>query len=422
MKRALILAGLAAASAAAFGQTVVPDNPSGAVTAALSLLKDRGLEPAAGDLSSALLEAVVKAADAGGRLLSAAGRKEMELQNQGLFRGVGVDLAVTNGQTSIAAVADGSPAAQAGVKPGDVLSRVQHDFVTGQPLERQLEKIRGGTNDVLELTVMRPGEKTPRNFNLPVRYLRRPAVRRTEELTRKLALMDLNGVWPGVADAIGKQWREWEKEGRTGIILDLRKAEGGDRKEAAAVAALLAKPGALLFAFTDRRGGAREEFKAPADAGSVHLPIMVLIGPETTGAAEVLAAALKSGGRGALLLGGTTHGDAMVREPLPLSDGRSLYAATRRLLVSPAADAAPVEIVAPQIPVAEGRAPAADPKSEMDTADFNPRRKSLELEKEDRILRARVRNDAVLQRAVDILMGLQALKSDGREPAAAPAN
>lgn len=113
-------------------------------------------------------------------------------------------------------------------------------------------------------------------------------------------------------------------------IIDLRFAQGGDFFEALDTASLLLPEGSLI-ALTEDRDGTLQRYHALAGARIVHAPALLLVGPDTASAAEVLAAALRHHGA-AVLVGRPTHGKCTSQTLIPLSDGGTLRITNLRLL------------------------------------------------------------------------------------------
>lgn len=113
-------------------------------------------------------------------------------------------------------------------------------------------------------------------------------------------------------------------------IIDLRFSQGGDFFEALDTASLLL-PEDSLIALTEDRDGTQRRYHALAGARIVHAPVLLLVGPDTASAAEVLAAALRHHGA-AVLVGRPTHGKCTSQTLIPLSDGGTLRVTNLRLL------------------------------------------------------------------------------------------
>lgn len=188
-----------------------------------------------------------------------------------------------------------------------------------------------------------------------------------------------------------------------GFILDCRGAGGGDLAAVDAIAGHFAEPGVFLYAVQDGAGEDLELHESPAAARAA-VPVLMLIDGETTGTAELLAA-LFSHPRGVLLVGSATRGDATRREMVPLPDGRAVFLATGRL-VRPDGTTWQGKGIAPHVVVSPGLEQRPEIRTNVTSRTGRPltgtARRHLELF-------ARLRDDPVLARAVELLLGLKAL-------------
>jgi C-terminal processing protease CtpA/Prc len=229
-----------------------------------------------------------------------------------------------------------------------------------------------------------------------------------ETLPGGIRLIVIRGFWPGAGRQIVRAWNAAATSGGPGVILDLRVAGGECPLAAADAAALALPPGNQGIEFESILDGRRTAHSGAAHDVRVSGPTMLLVGPGTEGAAEVFAAALKARGRHVMLLGQPTAGDPCIREPIGLGDDRWMRVASRRLRVG----GEPVEIpVLPHIAIDEGKGNGAALRAtrSADRIAMNPRRRALDEEAVDEALLLRVGDDAVLERAVDMLRALQAL-------------
>ena len=145
------------------------------------------------------------------------------------------------------------------------------------------------------------------------------------------------------------------------------------------------------------------------DGGKMSIPVMVLVDGGTRRGAEMLSAELKGSCRGTLLIGQETAGDPLVREPRDLPDGRVALLPARTLKVADGTVYDGDGGVQPDVALSDDdkTADAYEPKSPLTLR--HKKRGELEEEKVDRALRERIGTDGFLRRAVDILLGLQAM-------------
>lgn len=377
------------------------------------LLEENRLAPSNGHARAALLEALIRASEPSVEFLDEA---ELAARAQRLAErewDTGLTLvAVEDGLPKVAAVRAHSPAAAAGILPGEWIEKVgDRGLSTGSSLKFVREALAAGAEAKLDLGVRAADEKSR---VVAVERVRRAESSLTdvEDLPAGMGYMRAAGIYPGAGDEIAAALDKWTAAGAFGVILDLRGAGGTAASEVPIVAARFAAKGALLQTTYDRQGQELDVVRAPA-APVVSLPLMVLVDGETAGAAELLAAVLGGSVKGAMIIGRETAGDPLIREPRRLSTGRYALLATRQLKTADGATYSGAGGVVPDVVIT---AAALDETVYEPEAPVLRKGKTMtDEEKEDRALRDRTRNDTYLRRATDVLLGLKALGYD-RQP------
>lgn len=388
------------APAAAPAAPAAPANPLVAdLNTILAILEAKQItvDPAAA--RRAVYECIARTTDPEARLMSTQEYDHLREEQQGLDYHLGIRLTMSNATPCIHAIDSERP----DLRVGDLIVAVGNRAMTNLTLVQASRLLRGHTNETLQLTLLRPGAGlttvSVTSALSPVR-----AIEVAEKLPQNIAYLKLNGLYKDAGRELVSVLRGWAETGRFGFVLDLRGADGDDLASVIPAASLFATGGSLLYALRDLDDQDLNVAKA-SEGDPLDTPVMVLVDERTAGAAEVLAAALSDSVRGALLLGTPTGGDAMVREALPLPQGELLYITTRRLVTADGEVYAGSVRVQPDIVV--------DPRT-PDGPDFEheagpDRREVLEVELGDRALRDRIRGDAALKRAIDVLLGLKAL-------------
>lgn len=384
------------------------DYPHPVVAAVEQLLNildhyDLHLDPIDGVRRTVL--ALAQVADPGARLLTEAERAKWQDYTQGHLIGVGLQLTRSNLQTRVADVVAGSPAAEAGLKAGDTIAAVNDKDATLLNIAELRTALRGADAQGVSLALQKDGDEEER-LTLEPRRLPFPAVDEADLLPTGLGYIRVNGLYPGSGESIVDQVAAWQPDLMSGLVLDLRGANGRDLASVVAVASMLAAPGAELFSFRRPNGNELAAYDAQP-AQRLGMPVMVLIDENTTGAAEVLAGVLAASTKGAMLIGRRTAGDPMIREPVELRPGLWVYLATKEF-VNPDGTAFDGGAgIQPDIRVAPHSEYSDYPEPEPPI--LTDRRETTEREIATGELRARIRGDAPLTRAVDVLLGLKAL-------------
>jgi C-terminal processing protease CtpA/Prc len=415
---ALCAAGLgwaAAASAEPVAAEADAPAPAGAaqelcdaVAEGLRLLADNRLAPPAdGAAKAALLEALIRAGEPSATFLDEADLAARSRRLSDREWDVGLTIvAVAEGFPNVAAVRADSPAAAAGIQPGEQIVKVGAAAI---PTGAMLKTVRGllteGDEPGLEIGLL---DADGQSRTVAVERVRRAESSLTdvEDLPADMGYLRAAGLFEGAGAEIVAALDRWKAADKFGAILDLRGANGVAAGEIPVVAARFVPVAAELYAFTDRQGNEIASVKSgPAPAAS--LPLMVLVDEETSGAAELLAAVLAGGVKGAMIIGRETAGDPLIREPKPLSTGRYALLATRQLKIADGTVYAGAGGVRPDVPITA--AALEETVYEPEAPVLRKGKTITDEEKEDKALRDRTRNDTYLRRATDVLLGLKAL-------------
>ena len=103
--------------------------------------------------------------------------RDMQVQTRGEFGGLGIEVSQEGGYVKVISPIDDTPAAKAGVKPGDLITHLNGESVQGLSLQEAVEKMRGERGSAIKLTIRRPGAETPIELSL-IRDVIRPQVAR----------------------------------------------------------------------------------------------------------------------------------------------------------------------------------------------------------------------------------------------------
>jgi carboxyl-terminal processing protease len=249
--------------------------------------------------------------------------------NRGQFEGIGAEVDTKDGNLTIVAPIDGSPAQQAGLKPGDIISKVDGRDISGLPLGQAVALILGPSGTKVTLTVYDPGTGSSRDVTLVRAKININSVTWQRLPGTSIAHLRIAAFTAGVTKDLQTALTEMKQNGITGVILDLRNDPGGVLDEAVGVASQFLSGGNALEV-KDAQG---KVTPVPVKPGGLatELPMAVLINQGTASGAEIVAAALQDAGR-ARLIGETTFGTGTVLNRFGLPDGSALLIATEEWL------------------------------------------------------------------------------------------
>jgi carboxyl-terminal processing protease len=248
---------------------------------------------------------------------------------QGKYEGIGAYMEMKDGRVIIAAPMDGSPAQKAGLRPGDVILKVNGEDVAGLAVDQVVALILGPAGTQVTLTILSPGTGQTRDVTLTRAQITEHNVTWQRLPGTDLAHLRIVGFSQGVTNDLKQALTEIQQQGLAGIVLDLRNNPGGRVDELVGTASQFLGSGNVLLE-KDAQG---KVTPVPVQEGGLALdiPMIVLINEGTASAAEILAGALQDAGR-AQLVGATTFGTGTVLGQFNLSDGSALLVATQEWL------------------------------------------------------------------------------------------
>jgi carboxyl-terminal processing protease len=247
----------------------------------------------------------------------------------GEFEGIGAYVEMKDGEVVIVAAMDGTPAQKAGLRPGDVITRVDGENVTGLLIDQVIGRILGPAGTQVTLTILRPSTGETLDVTLTRARITLHNVVWAQLPGSDVAHLRIVAFSQGVTDDLKQALTEIQHQGLTGIVLDLRNNPGGLLSEAVGVASQFLDSGNVLLE-KDAQG---RTTAVPVEKSGLALdmPLVALIDGGTASAAEIVSGALQDAGR-AQLVGETTFGTGTVLEEFGLSDGSALLLATEEWL------------------------------------------------------------------------------------------
>ncbi|HWB68350.1 MAG TPA: S41 family peptidase [Solirubrobacterales bacterium] len=241
----------------------------------------------------------------------------------GRFSGIG--LSVTQVERGLRAerVFAGSPAARAGIEPGDVVVSVDGESIAGVSSEVATAKIKGPEGTDVVVGVLDPKSGKVRDVRLTRAQVSLP-ITTTKVKTvngRKLGYVRLVTFSEGAHAALREAVEKVEREGAEGIVLDLR-GNGGGLLDEAVLSASVFMPKGKLVVSTDSRTQGHSAYRT-VGGNLPRRPVVVLIDRNTASAAEILTAALADD-IGAPVVGTRSYGKGVFQQEVGLSNGGAL--------------------------------------------------------------------------------------------------
>jgi carboxyl-terminal processing protease len=220
----------------------------------------------------------------------------------------------------VVAALDGSPAARAGLRPGDYIRAIEGQSTRDTSVYQGARLLAGKPGTKVTLTVLRGNAAEPHTVEIAREVLNAAPVRGrlVQPGVGELRIAEFGKATP---DQIKTEAAALIKGGATHLVIDLRGTAFGDVESGLAAARLFVPSGTLVY--RQERGKEKDPVAAAAGDGSITLPIAVLADNGTSGAAELFAAAL-AGNKRASLVGERTLGRAARQRLVRLPDGSAM--------------------------------------------------------------------------------------------------
>ena len=282
----------------------------------------------------AAVKGVVANLDPHSAFLDAQAYDEMRATTTGSYTGVGIEVSAEDGRVIVVTPIDGSPAARAGVRAGDVVLAVDDRPVTPDRLEDTIARMRGIAGTQVRLAVGRSGEPEPLLFTLERGEVHVHTVR-AAALPGDYGYVRISQFSDSTPDDLVAALAGLLQDGPQaaqhplrGLVLDLRGNPGGVLESAVSVADAFLDSGLIVRA-DGRTPEARFEMSATRGDALDGRPIVVLVDGGSASGSEIVAGALRDHGR-ATLMGERTFGKGSVQTVIPLRDGQALKLTTSR--------------------------------------------------------------------------------------------
>lgn len=260
---------------------------------------------------------------------------DMRVQTRGEFGGLGIEVTTENGFVKVISPMDDTPAARAGVQPGDFITHLNEEPIVGLSLNEAVEKMRGPVGSDIKVTIRRVNVAEPIQLNLTRASIKVQSVRfRAEQNVGYIRISSFNEqTQPGLDKAMAKL-KEQMGTKLIGYVLDLRNNPGGLLDQAVSVSDTFLDKGREIVSTRGRGGKEGDRYTAkPGDAAD-GLPVVVLINGGSASASEIVAGALQDHKR-AIVMGTQSFGKGSVQTIIPLQGQQSAMRLTTSRYYTP---------------------------------------------------------------------------------------
>ena len=265
------------------------------------------------------LKGLMQELDAHSTYLDKKSSKEMSIQTQGEFGGLGITVGMRDGALTVISPIDDTPAYKAGVKAGDIILKIDDNSTLNMTLDEAVSLMRGKPKTPIVLTVVREGENKPIKINIVRDIIKIQSVFAKTIDNEDLLYVRISSFDRKVTTNLRQAIKDNPKT--KGIILDLRNNPGGLLTQAIGVVDLFVDEG-VIVSQKGRNIEEEEKFNATIAETITDVPVVVLVNGGSASASEIVSGALQDHKR-AVIIGEETFGKGSVQAILPITQDRS---------------------------------------------------------------------------------------------------
>lgn len=251
---------------------------------------------------------------------------DLQETTAGKYGGVGLEVAMEDGFVKVIAPIDDTPAAKAGIEPGDLIIQLNDVPVKGMNLSEAIDSMRGEAGSEIKLTIVREGEPAPKELTL-IREVIQVASVRQRLLEDGYGYLRISQFQSKTGAEVEAAVEELQAEGTLyGLIIDLRNNPGGVLQAAVEVSDVFVADGLIVYT-SGRLSNSDLKFNATTPDATNGVPIVVLVNGGTASASEIVAGALQDHNR-AVIMGTNTFGKGSVQTIIPLNNEKAIKLTT----------------------------------------------------------------------------------------------
>ncbi len=287
-------------------------------------------QPDDSELIQSAIKGMLESLDPYSSYLDPKEHRDLQVQTRGEFGGLGIEVTMEDGLVKVVAPIDETPAAEAGILAGDLITHLDGEPVSGMSLSDAVERMRGRVDTPITLTISRGDVDEPLEITVVRDTIRIRAVRwRAEEDVGYIRVTQFSEqTFENLKDAIEELKAEIPEDELKGFIIDVRNNPGGRFDQAIAVSDAFLDRGEIV---STRGRNPDESQRYNARSGDMldGKPIVVLINGGSASASEILAGALRDHRR-ATVVGSRSFGKGTVQTIIPVGSAGALRLTTAR--------------------------------------------------------------------------------------------
>jgi carboxyl-terminal processing protease len=297
----------------------------------LALVEDNAVTAAkSSELVEDAIQGMLHTLDPHSNYLNKDAYGEMRDEQRGSFYGLGIQIAKRGPDKPLTIIApiDGTPAAKAGLQPGDVIVKIEGQDTMNLGVQDAVHRLKGEKGTKVTITIQRPGEDQPFDVTLVRDEIPTHSLAHAFLVRPGTGLIRISNFTSTTSSELDDALDKLKDQGMERLVLDLRGNPGGLLDQAVGVASRFVPEGKLVVYTRGRIAGSDQDYTARGDARTT-VPLVVLVDRSSASASEIVSGAIQDHDRG-LVVGETTFGKGLVQRVIPLRDGGALALTTAK--------------------------------------------------------------------------------------------
>lgn len=280
------------------------------------------------DMVEGAIKGMLKTLDAHSSYMPPDVYKEMQVETQGSFGGLGIEITIRDGVLTVVSPIEETPAYKAGLKPGDRIVKVDGEDTSDMTLFDAVKRLRGPQGTSVTVTIAREGVKEPFDVTMVRAIIKIKSVR-SRQMEEGIGYVKIRSFNQNTTSELKLALKELESKPMKGLVLDLRNNPGGLLEQAVEVSDLFIGGGKVIVSTKGRLKSQNMTFSSRGKDSHLNYPMVILVNAGSASASEIVAGALQDLKRG-VIIGEQTFGKGSVQTIIPLSDGSGLRLTTAK--------------------------------------------------------------------------------------------